>query len=142
MILSMWNRAHVYVALCNTSFAGYVVFYPQGDHYHLENLAVLPNRAGKGIGKRLQAFIMARLKVDRSCFPSRLRKSNIDGLRPRNLRACRSPLPNCLRSGYLRYRVIGIEPALLGLQTDNHWTVCPARFRHKVLGDLKCVLTR
>lgn len=50
-------QGHVHVALRYSSFAGYVVFYPQGDHYHLENVAVLPDQAGKGIGKRLFEYV-------------------------------------------------------------------------------------
>jgi GNAT superfamily N-acetyltransferase len=32
------------------------VFYPEGDHILLENVAVLPSAAGKGIGKALIGF--------------------------------------------------------------------------------------
>ncbi len=35
--------------------------------------------------KRLRAFISAQVQVQRSCLPSSLRRSIIDGLRPRNL---------------------------------------------------------
>lgn len=41
------------VATCESRFAGYVVFYPEGDHIHLENVAVLPEYSGRGIGKHL-----------------------------------------------------------------------------------------
>ena len=41
------------VALSDSSFAGYVVFYTDKDHILLENVAVFPAHAGKGIGKRL-----------------------------------------------------------------------------------------
>jgi ribosomal protein S18 acetylase RimI-like enzyme len=30
-----------------------VVFYVEDDHIHLESVAVLPSRSGKGVGKRL-----------------------------------------------------------------------------------------
>ncbi len=36
--------------------AGFVVFYPRGDHLHVENVAVLPGAQGKGIGKALLGF--------------------------------------------------------------------------------------
>lgn len=32
---------------------GYVVYYPQDEAMHLENIAVLPSAAGRGIGKAL-----------------------------------------------------------------------------------------
>lgn len=43
----------VKVACCNSVIAGFVVFYPRDDHMHLENVAVRPQFAGKGIGKQL-----------------------------------------------------------------------------------------
>ena len=46
-------KGHVHVALYEQQFSGYVVFYVENDHVHLENVAVLPDRSGKGIGKRL-----------------------------------------------------------------------------------------
>ncbi len=36
--------------------AGFVVFYPRGDHLHVENVAVLPSAQGKGVGKALLGF--------------------------------------------------------------------------------------
>jgi len=47
----------VYIALCDASFAGYVVYYPEQNHIHLENVAVLPTFAGQGIGKKLIYFV-------------------------------------------------------------------------------------
>ncbi len=35
---------------------GYIVFYPQGNHMLLESVAVLPEAAGRGMGKALIAF--------------------------------------------------------------------------------------
>jgi len=35
---------------------GYVVFYPEGRHMHLEAVAVTPAAAGKGIGRQLIGF--------------------------------------------------------------------------------------
>ncbi len=43
----------IYVAFYDSSFAGYIVFYPEQGHLHLENVAVLPAQAGQGIGKKL-----------------------------------------------------------------------------------------
>jgi ribosomal protein S18 acetylase RimI-like enzyme len=52
----------VYVALYEHQFVGYVVFYPEGDHFHLESVAVLPEQSGKGVGKALIGYVerMAR----------------------------------------------------------------------------------
>jgi len=47
----------VHTAICDSTFAGYVVFYGEGDHFHLENVAVNPEHAGKGIGKHLIAYV-------------------------------------------------------------------------------------
>lgn len=41
------------VATADSRFAGYVVFYPDGGDVHLENVAVLPEFSGQGIGRRL-----------------------------------------------------------------------------------------
>ncbi|WP_210268083.1 GNAT family N-acetyltransferase [Brucella intermedia] len=35
---------------------GFIVFYPEGQHMLLENVAVLPSAAGRGIGKALIRF--------------------------------------------------------------------------------------
>ena len=51
------DHGWVYVALYEGHFAGYVVFYPEGDHLHLENVAVSPTQSGKGIGKRLVKYV-------------------------------------------------------------------------------------
>ena len=47
----------VYVATFGSQFSGYVIFYPKSDHLHLENIAVLPEQCGKGIGKSLVAYV-------------------------------------------------------------------------------------
>lgn len=47
----------VSVAFSEASFSGYVVFYRETDHLHLENVAVVPVHAGKGIGKRLIEYV-------------------------------------------------------------------------------------
>ncbi len=36
--------------------AGFIVFYPRGDHMHLENVAVSPDHQGQGVGGELIAF--------------------------------------------------------------------------------------
>jgi ribosomal protein S18 acetylase RimI-like enzyme len=47
----------IYVATeDNGVFQGFVVFYPEGQHILLENVAVLPRAAGRGIGKALICF--------------------------------------------------------------------------------------
>ena len=50
-------QGRVMVAIYDSVFAGYVVFYGEGDHLHLENVAVSSAHAGKGIGKQLVAFV-------------------------------------------------------------------------------------
>ena len=50
-------QGRVYVALCQRQFVGYVVFYPEADHLHLENVAVLPTQTSKGIGKKLIEYV-------------------------------------------------------------------------------------
>ncbi|WP_137392231.1 GNAT family N-acetyltransferase [Rhodoligotrophos defluvii] len=48
---------HVYVATdARDVFQGFIVFYPENGHILLENVAVLPRAAGKGIGKALIGF--------------------------------------------------------------------------------------
>lgn len=47
----------VFIALSGVSVAGYVVFYREADHLHLENVAVHPEHAGKGLGKALIATV-------------------------------------------------------------------------------------
>lgn len=41
---------------------GFIVFYPEEDHVLLENVAVRPDAAGRGIGKRLIAFCEAEAR--------------------------------------------------------------------------------
>lgn len=48
---------HVYVAADQRGeFQGFIVFYPEGKHILLENVAVVPGAAGRGIGKSLIRF--------------------------------------------------------------------------------------
>ncbi len=42
--------------------AGFIVFYPRGDHVHLENVAVEPARQGRGVGRKLIAFAERRAR--------------------------------------------------------------------------------
>ena len=46
-------RGEVDVIEVEGALAGYVVSYPQGDHLHLENVAVDPGFQGQGLGYRL-----------------------------------------------------------------------------------------
>jgi ribosomal protein S18 acetylase RimI-like enzyme len=47
----------VYVATGNDSkLEGFIVFFPEGQHIMLENVAVLPSAAGRGVGKALIQF--------------------------------------------------------------------------------------
>lgn len=50
-------EGHVYVAMYERLFSGYVVFYAEGDHLQLENIAVLPEKSGKGIGRSLTEYV-------------------------------------------------------------------------------------
>lgn len=48
---------HIHVAVDDGGvFQGFVVFYPEERHMLLENVAVLPDAAGQGIGKALIRF--------------------------------------------------------------------------------------
>lgn len=51
------ERGLVYIALHARQFAGYVVFFPEGDHLHLDAVAVLPEHSGKGVGKALIRYV-------------------------------------------------------------------------------------
>jgi len=50
-------RGLVHVAMRGRRFAGYVVFFPERDHLHLDAVAVLPEHSGKGVGKALIGFV-------------------------------------------------------------------------------------
>ncbi len=56
-VASQIELGQVQAAFFGSTFAGYVVFYSEGDHLHLENVAVAPPHAGKGIGKKLVAYV-------------------------------------------------------------------------------------
>ena len=51
------TQGFVHIALYQVRFAGYVVFYLDGDDLFLENVAVLPECSGKGIGKALIQYV-------------------------------------------------------------------------------------
>ena len=51
----------VYV-LEDSTVAGFAVFYPEGDHIHLENVAVHPSHQGQGYGGALMAFVESRTR--------------------------------------------------------------------------------
>lgn len=44
-------QGFVHVAMAGEVFAGYLVFYSEDDHLHLENVAVSPSQSGRGIRK-------------------------------------------------------------------------------------------
>lgn len=54
---SQIDAGRLWVATDDEEVAGYVVYYPRGDHMHLENIAVLPDRQGRGIGRALIAHV-------------------------------------------------------------------------------------
>ncbi len=54
---SQIEQGQIQAVYCESAFAGYVVFYSEGDHIHLENVAVVPAYTGEGIGKKLLAYI-------------------------------------------------------------------------------------
>ncbi|HUN76910.1 MAG TPA: GNAT family N-acetyltransferase [Steroidobacteraceae bacterium] len=47
----------LYIAMRGPRFAGYVAFFPEGDHLHLDAVAVLPEHSGKGVGKALIGYV-------------------------------------------------------------------------------------
>lgn len=47
----------VFVCVNQDTLLGYVICYPQGDHMHLENVAVNPDYKGQGVGSRLIKFV-------------------------------------------------------------------------------------
>lgn len=47
------RAGHLWVAQHNKTIAGYVVAYQNGTSFHLENVAVHPDFAGKGVGRKL-----------------------------------------------------------------------------------------
>ena len=56
------RKGQVFVVGEGQVVVGFVVFYPQGDHLHLENVAVRPTHQGRGYGGRLIAFVEERAR--------------------------------------------------------------------------------
>lgn len=50
---SLIAKGNVDIAIRDSRFVGYVVFYHEGSCTHLENVAVLPGYSGMGVGKCL-----------------------------------------------------------------------------------------
>lgn len=46
----------VHVAVDGNDFQGFIVFFPKGEHILLDNVAVLPSAAGRGVGRSLVGF--------------------------------------------------------------------------------------
>ena len=58
------RKGHLYVAQEDNQIVGFVVFYPQQDHVHLENVAVTPGFQNRGIGTRLIRFVEQQAQQD------------------------------------------------------------------------------
>ncbi|MEX0347272.1 MAG: GNAT family N-acetyltransferase [Rhizobiaceae bacterium] len=57
---SLVENRHVRLSTdMNDGLEGFVIFYPEGNHMHLENVAVANKHRGKGIGRRLIALCEA-----------------------------------------------------------------------------------
>ena len=61
------EKQHLYVALDDEQLAGFVVFYPQRDHVHLENVAVSPEFQKRGIGTGLIEFVERQASAEGYC---------------------------------------------------------------------------
>ena len=46
-------KGYIDVAVYGSHLVGYAVFYPEGKHFHLENVAVSPAYSGRGLGRCL-----------------------------------------------------------------------------------------
>ena len=55
--LSAIHAGHLWTLADQSGPKGFVVFYPRGDHMHLENLVVHPSMQGQGLGRKLIAFV-------------------------------------------------------------------------------------
>lgn len=56
------RKGYIYVISDETEIFGYVVFWTQSNHLHLESLAVDPQYKGYGLGKRLIMFVENQAK--------------------------------------------------------------------------------
>ena len=61
------EKGQLYVALEDKRLAGFVVFYPQRDHVHLENVAVSPEFQKRGIGSGLIEFVEQQARAEGYC---------------------------------------------------------------------------
>ena len=61
------EKEQLYVALEDEQLAGFVVFYPQRDHVHLENVAVSPEFQKRGIGSGLIEFVEQQARAEGYC---------------------------------------------------------------------------
>ena len=50
------SAGRVYVAIPDGGLAGFIVLYPRGDHIHVENVAIMPAKQGRGLGRTLLGF--------------------------------------------------------------------------------------
>ena len=51
------------VAMNKDELVGYVVYYPEANNIHLENVAVLPSHRGMGIGRQLIQYVEDQAKA-------------------------------------------------------------------------------
>ncbi len=58
------GKGHLYVAQEDDQIVGFVVFYPERDHVHLENVAVTPGFQNRGIGTKLIGFVEQQAQRD------------------------------------------------------------------------------
>ena len=58
------EKGHLHVAQEDGQVVGFVVFYPERDHVHLENVAVTPGFQSLGIGTRLIGFVEQQAQQD------------------------------------------------------------------------------
>ncbi len=57
------DRQDVFVLEVGGTFCGYIVCYGAGDHFHIENIAVLPELTGRGYGRKLVRFAEIEAQV-------------------------------------------------------------------------------
>lgn len=56
-------RGTVYVVPAAERLRGVLVMMPEGDHLFLENIAIHPDEQGRGLGRRLMAFVDAHARA-------------------------------------------------------------------------------
>jgi len=57
------NEGTVSVAIFRQTLSGYIVFFPQDQHLQIDNVAVLPSFAGRGIGRQLLEHAETRART-------------------------------------------------------------------------------